>query len=389
MKSNLLFRGQDNAVGYVWLEFAPPRHRRGRHRRHRPARPAAPRHPGPLALRRRRPGRRGLLAAHRRRPADDQEAAGRGDRRARACTPPRPTTGPRSTSACSASAAERYEQLLTLILTLRRPQLAKNLDPVEAVGHAHRRPAPGRRRPDRRGGPLLRRHGGGRHARWRAWSPPTRPPARSSPATPPTCAPTPGPPPTRSPARREASARRSAEAVAAVQRNRAGRRGRAGGRPRPAAEEAEDAPSPRLRARHRPAQGQPRLPGGRADSPTWNASSAPACRPPPRRRRAGRRRRPPPPAPAPTPSTPRRSPWPTCRGRLADRRRARRSRRRGRASPGRPPTPRRPGSPSGPAPGSPSGWRASARSAPPGAGTARPSTPATWPGSPSTGRWRR
>src|SRR5581483_11424935 len=27
--------------------------------------------------------------------------------------------------------AERYEQLLTLILTLRRPQLAKNLDPVK------------------------------------------------------------------------------------------------------------------------------------------------------------------------------------------------------------------------------------------------------------------
>ena len=57
MKSNLLFRGGENAVGYVWLEFRHAGHRRGGHGRRRPARPAAPRHAGPLALRRRRPGR--------------------------------------------------------------------------------------------------------------------------------------------------------------------------------------------------------------------------------------------------------------------------------------------------------------------------------------------
>ena len=34
----------------------------------------------------------------------------------------------------TALGAERYEQLLTLILTLRRPQLAKNLDPVKLSG---------------------------------------------------------------------------------------------------------------------------------------------------------------------------------------------------------------------------------------------------------------
>ena len=33
---------------------------------------------------------------------------------------------------------ERFEQLLTLILTLRRPQLAKHLDPKGLVPHAVR-----------------------------------------------------------------------------------------------------------------------------------------------------------------------------------------------------------------------------------------------------------
>ena len=58
-------------------------------------------------------------------------------------------------------------------------------------------------------------------------------------------------------------------------------------------------------------------------------------------------------------------------------------------SAGRPPTPRRTGSPHGPAPGSPPGWRPSGRSGPPWSRTAGPSTPAIWPGSHSTGRSRR
>ena len=130
MKSNLLYRGQDSAARYVWMEFRARRDdRRGGHGRHRPARPPAPRQAHPLALRRRRPGRRGLLPAHRRRPAADQQAARRTDRRP-SCRRRPPTTAPPIDARLFGLGAERYEQLLTLILTLRRPQLAKNLDPV-------------------------------------------------------------------------------------------------------------------------------------------------------------------------------------------------------------------------------------------------------------------
>ncbi|WP_405817964.1 TIGR02680 family protein [Streptomyces sp. NBC_01390] len=129
MKSNLLFRGQDSALGYVWIEFT---HREtgeavtcgiGLHaQRHRdtPARwhfVAEGRVGEDFSLLTDddRPMTRKQLAAELRREliastadyraAVDQRLFGLG--------------------------RERYEQLLTLILTLRRPQLAKNLDPAK------------------------------------------------------------------------------------------------------------------------------------------------------------------------------------------------------------------------------------------------------------------
>ena len=130
MKSNLLFRGQDSALGYVWLE-----------------------------LRRRDTGQAvtigvGLHAQrHRDAPARWHFVAeGRvGEDFALFTDDDRPLTkkqlaaeiGPEnlydSTSDYRAAidrrlfglGRDRYEQMLTLILTLRRPQLAKNLDPVK------------------------------------------------------------------------------------------------------------------------------------------------------------------------------------------------------------------------------------------------------------------
>ncbi len=134
MKSNLLYRGQEVAHAYVWMEFCRPARtasRRVRHDRHRAARTPARRPGDPLALRRRRPGRRGLLPARRRRPAAQPA---RSDQRARR------RHGPRWTAEEYRRAVDarlfglgpaRYEQLLDLVLTLRKPQLAKDLNPVE------------------------------------------------------------------------------------------------------------------------------------------------------------------------------------------------------------------------------------------------------------------
>ncbi|MGW3654719.1 TIGR02680 family protein [Streptomyces sp. NPDC005151] len=131
MKSNLLFRGQEGALGYVWIEFT---HRAtgqvvtcgiGLHaQRHRdtPARwhfvadgrigedfslltdDDRPLTKKQLAAELAPLGAEPIASATDYRAAVDQRLFGLG--------------------------RERYEQLLTLILTLRRPQLAKNLDPV-------------------------------------------------------------------------------------------------------------------------------------------------------------------------------------------------------------------------------------------------------------------
>ena len=386
MKSNLLYRGGENAVGYVWLEFRHAGHRRGRHRRGRPARAAAPRHPGPLALRGRRPGGRGLLAHHRRRPADDPQAAGRTDRRGRPCsgspTEYRAAIDPR----LFGLGAERYEQLLTLILTLRRPQLAKNLDPVEAVRHPHRRPAPGRRRPDRRGGPLVRRHGGGRH---HAGGPGRR--RRGHPGVPGHLHDLPAHPrPVRPPTRSPGAARRRTAAPKAV-----------------TADAEARARRPRQASRQQPSAGRPRTTPSPGSAPGPNSSrpAAPTrrwsnCRPgtacphlPAVRRRGGRRAgpgaRPRPPAAVPS-ANGRRAPWPTCAAavsrtaaELADARQPRR------ASAGSAADAVRAGSPSGPAPGLAARLEDVRAVRAADAEHPRPSRPATWPGSPSTGRQRR
>ncbi|WP_406172398.1 TIGR02680 family protein [Streptomyces sp. NBC_00996] len=129
MKSNLLFRGQDSALGYVWIEFT---HREtgqavtcgiGLHaQRHRdtPARWhfVADGRVGEdfsLLTDDDRPMTRKQLAAELGRELITSTADYRAavDRRLFGLGP------------------ERFEQLLTLILTLRRPQLAKNLDPAK------------------------------------------------------------------------------------------------------------------------------------------------------------------------------------------------------------------------------------------------------------------
>ncbi|MDJ0345971.1 TIGR02680 family protein [Streptomyces sp. H10-C2] len=130
MKSNLLFRGQDNAVGYTWLEL-----------RHRDTGDAVTVGIGLHAQRHRdqpvrwhfvAPGRVGKdfsLLTDDDRPMTKKQLTAE--------------IGPECLhdSASDYRAAidqrlfglgrERYEQLLTLILTLRRPQLAKNLDPAK------------------------------------------------------------------------------------------------------------------------------------------------------------------------------------------------------------------------------------------------------------------
>lgn len=130
MKSNLLYRGMDNAVGYVWLEF-----------RHRDTREAvtvgiglhAQRHRDtPLRWHFVTAGRVGedfsLLTDDDRPMTKKQLAEEIGEANIYAS----PTEYRAAIDATLFRlGAERYEQLLTLILTLRRPQFAKNLDPVK------------------------------------------------------------------------------------------------------------------------------------------------------------------------------------------------------------------------------------------------------------------
>ena len=130
MKSNLLYRGMDNAVGYVWLEF---RHRDtgeavtvgiGLHaQRHRDT---------PLRwhfVTRGRVGEDFSLITDDDRPMTKKQLA---EEIGEASIYASPTEYRAAIDATLFRlGAERYEQLLTLILTLRRPQLAKNLDPVK------------------------------------------------------------------------------------------------------------------------------------------------------------------------------------------------------------------------------------------------------------------
>jgi uncharacterized protein (TIGR02680 family) len=130
MKSNLLYRGGENAVGYAWLEF---RHAGtgevvtvgvGLHaQRHRDT---------PVRWHFVADGRVGedfsLLTDDDRPMTRKQLAAEIGEAVVFASpTEYRAAIDQR----LFGLGAERYEQLLTLILTLRRPQLAKNLDPVK------------------------------------------------------------------------------------------------------------------------------------------------------------------------------------------------------------------------------------------------------------------
>ncbi|MFG1874060.1 TIGR02680 family protein [Sphaerisporangium sp. NPDC049003] len=128
MKSNLLFRGQDTAVGYVWLEL---RHRGtgdavtlgvGMHaQRHRDT---------PIRWHFVAEGRVGvdfsLLTADDRPMTRKQLIEELGEQ---AVVPTASDYRHAIDRRLFGLGRERYEQLITLILTLRRPQLAKNLDP--------------------------------------------------------------------------------------------------------------------------------------------------------------------------------------------------------------------------------------------------------------------
>ncbi|MFD1662899.1 TIGR02680 family protein [Streptomyces caeni] len=129
MKSNLLFRGQDSALGYVWIEFT-----------HRDSGEAVTCGIGLHAQRHRdtparwhfvTDGRVGkdfsLLTDDDRPMTKKQLAAELGHELIASPTDYRATVDQR----LFGLGRERYEQLLTLILTLRRPQLAKNLDPAK------------------------------------------------------------------------------------------------------------------------------------------------------------------------------------------------------------------------------------------------------------------
>jgi uncharacterized protein (TIGR02680 family) len=130
MKSNLLYRGGDNAVGYAWLEF-----------RHRDTGEAVTVGIGLHAQRHRdTPVRWHFVAAGRvgedfslitddDRPMTRRQLA---EQIGEASLYASPTEYRAAVDQrLFGLGAERYEQLLTLILTLRRPQLAKNLDPVK------------------------------------------------------------------------------------------------------------------------------------------------------------------------------------------------------------------------------------------------------------------
>ncbi|MFC4061876.1 TIGR02680 family protein [Planomonospora corallina] len=130
MKSNLLFRGNDTGLGYVWMEF---RHRDtgqsvtvgvGLHaQRHRDT---------PVRWHFVADGRVGedfsLLTADDRPMTRKQLAEELGEH---ALIPSPPDYRAAIDQRLFGLGRERYEQLITLILTLRRPQLAKNLDPAK------------------------------------------------------------------------------------------------------------------------------------------------------------------------------------------------------------------------------------------------------------------
>ncbi|MFJ9541811.1 TIGR02680 family protein [Streptomyces sp. NPDC101225] len=129
MKSNLLFRGQDSALGYVWIEFT-----------HRETGEAVTCGIGLHAQRHRdTPARWHFIAEGRvgedfslltddDRPMTKKQLAAELGRELIASTSDyRAAVDQR----LFGLGPERYEQLLTLILTLRRPQLAKNLDPAK------------------------------------------------------------------------------------------------------------------------------------------------------------------------------------------------------------------------------------------------------------------
>ncbi|MBT2411545.1 TIGR02680 family protein [Streptomyces sp. ISL-12] len=129
MKSNLLFRGQDSALGYVWIEFT-----------HRETGQAVTCGIGLHAQRHRDTPARWHFVAEGRvgedfslltdddRPMTRKQLAAELGRELIASTADyRAAVDQR----LFGLGPERYEQLLTLILTLRRPQLAKNLDPAK------------------------------------------------------------------------------------------------------------------------------------------------------------------------------------------------------------------------------------------------------------------
>ncbi|MEV6013541.1 TIGR02680 family protein [Streptomyces sp. NPDC051976] len=129
MKSNLLFRGQDSALGYVWIEFT-----------HRETGQAVTCGIGLHAQRHRdtparwhfvaegRVGEDFSLLTHDDRPMTRKQLAAELGRELITSTADYRAAVDRRLFGLG---PERYEQLLTLILTLRRPQLAKNLDPAK------------------------------------------------------------------------------------------------------------------------------------------------------------------------------------------------------------------------------------------------------------------
>ena len=130
MKSNLLYRGGENAVGYAWLEFRHPGTGEvvtvgiGLHaQRHRDT---------PIRWHFVADGRVGedfSLITDDDRPMTRRQLA---EEIGEAALFGSPTEYRAAIDhRLFGLGAERYEQLLTLILTLRRPQLAKNLDPVK------------------------------------------------------------------------------------------------------------------------------------------------------------------------------------------------------------------------------------------------------------------
>jgi uncharacterized protein (TIGR02680 family) len=130
MKSNLLFRGGENAVGYVWLEL-----------RHRDTGEAVTVGVGLHAARHRDAPARWHFVADGRVGADFSLITGDDRPMTRKqlaeeigepCLYASPTDYRAAIDQrLFGLGRERYEQLLTLILTLRRPQLAKNLDPAK------------------------------------------------------------------------------------------------------------------------------------------------------------------------------------------------------------------------------------------------------------------